>query len=110
MIHGTKTCFYSSKYLSLNKALFILAISLFISWYIEPIRYFWNFIDEKSFFFLNKLLYQKKYLLYFFAFTNSRYGDWIYEIIFIFVFLLKYFDYNNKKKIRIINKKITQNI
>ena len=62
-------------------------VLLIASWYFTPTQQIWLWLDKNIFLTLNSSLKDAPIIQHILAFLNSRYGDWLFEIIVITAYL-----------------------
>ena len=70
-----------------------ILLSLIASWYCTNI---WTVIDREAFFFFNHIPVGSTFLQKPIAWINSRYGDWIFELVVISIYFLSIISRKNK--------------
>ena len=70
-----------------------------ITWFSPPLRMVWGFIDAHVYLALNGSLEGHYYLQQVIAWLNSRYGDWLFEVSIISMYLLSIRRGNAKERL-----------
>ena len=77
-----------------------IVLLIFISWMNPVTRLFWDWLDQKTFNFLNFWVQSNRFWQNFWAFTGHRMMDWIHDILMLlfFFFSIKWAHHSPKKR------------